>query len=290
MGAADAASAQTRPLSLFYALSQAGRAIAAARLQGEWRLKGHGLGAANLDATSLSDVRVRPNRRQEGIDSFAGVADATESEPLKGAVDLLELWASLPGLCELIPEAERSHRMPLGVTLLGDPISNLRDWRWITTGVAPLSGSPQEIEETLAAYRQGRSAVLRTVQGLRPIQALSNHGEGVQVCWANPSEDFIGEQRALEAVAPLDPFTGERWLRPELSDGSFPSLLLSWWALLYALSMLARYQPAAWFRALDYDASPWAAALGELLRAGVEAVPQLVLSALYGTTQWETSG
>jgi hypothetical protein len=45
MGAADAASAQTRPLALFYALSQGGRAIAAARLQGDWRLKGHGLEA-----------------------------------------------------------------------------------------------------------------------------------------------------------------------------------------------------------------------------------------------------
>src|SRR6266516_5009172 len=32
-----------RPLPLFYALSQAGRAIAAAHLSGAWELRGHGL-------------------------------------------------------------------------------------------------------------------------------------------------------------------------------------------------------------------------------------------------------
>jgi hypothetical protein len=122
MSAAEAASAQTRPLSLFYALSQAGRSIAAAHLPGEWRLRGHGLRAIGIDSADLTGVKVGP-APGKALDSFAGVAAATGSERLTGAVDLVGLWASLPGICGLIPEQEKAHPMPLGVILLGDPMS-----------------------------------------------------------------------------------------------------------------------------------------------------------------------
>jgi hypothetical protein len=279
MAAAEMASAQTRPLSLFYALSQAGRSIAAAHLPEEWRLKGHGLRAIGIDSPDLTDVEVGPVSGK-ALDSFAGVAAATGSETLAGPVGLVELWASLPGVSQLIPEEGKGHRMPLGVVLLGDPMSNLHDFRWITAGVAPLLGG--EAEEALTGYRHGRTAELRSVQGLRPLRSLTAHGEGVEVRWPNPDQDYLGEQRALESVAPTDPVIGDNWLRPELSDGSSPSDLVIWWAVLYTLSMLARYQPATWSSALDYDDSVWVAALGELLRAGVEIVPALVL---YGSPE-----
>jgi hypothetical protein len=122
MAAAQMASAQTRALSLFYALSQAGRSIAAAHLPEEWRLKGHGLRAIGIDSAELTDVKVGPVSGK-ALDSFAGVPAATGSEALAGAVALVELWAGLPGVCRLIPrEEEKSHRMPLGVVLLGDPM------------------------------------------------------------------------------------------------------------------------------------------------------------------------
>jgi YaaC-like Protein len=43
ISAASEASPAVRPLPLFYALSQAGRAIAAAYIPEKWRLYGHGL-------------------------------------------------------------------------------------------------------------------------------------------------------------------------------------------------------------------------------------------------------
>jgi hypothetical protein len=159
----------------------------------------------------------------------------------------------------------------------------LHDFRWITAGVAPLAGA--EAEEALVRYRRGRAAEIHSVQGLRPLRPLTVHGEGVQVRWPNPDENYLGERRAVESVAPTDPLTGDNWLRPELSDCSAPSDLVVWWAFFYALSMLARYQPDAWSRALDYDGSAWAAPLGELLRVGVEVLPALVLSALYGSSE-----
>ncbi len=279
IGAARMASAQTQPLTLFYALSQAGRAIAAAHLEDKWRLKGHGLAAANLDAADFSAVSVRP-KPGRGLDSFAGVAAGDGSEPLRRSVEAIELWASLPFVCDLIARAGTGHRTPLNVALLDNPVAKLNDWRWVRAAVAPLRGSLEDAGAELSQFRQARGAQIRHVQGLRGIVAYTNYGEGLEVCWPNQSEDVFGQQRALDVAAPVDAVTGEHWLRPELSDGSSPSELVTWWALLYALSMLARYEPAAWFRTLDYDSSTWAAPLTELLRIGTEAVPRLVLASL----------
>ena len=85
-----------RPLPLFYALSQAGRAIAAAHLaDNEWRLAGHGLSVPPQD--HVPDLLRRVVEPQEGSkkarasgrrSSFGGVADAVGSEPLTDAVEL----------------------------------------------------------------------------------------------------------------------------------------------------------------------------------------------------------
>jgi hypothetical protein len=95
-------------------LSQAGRAIAAARLDGELRLKGHGLESINLDAEDLCKVRVKPNpTRNERPDSFSGVCRATRADRLQGSSTVGELWASLPGLEKLLPELEAPSRCML---------------------------------------------------------------------------------------------------------------------------------------------------------------------------------
>lgn len=58
------------------------------------------------------------------------------------------------------------------------------------------------------------------------------------------------------------------------------SSLLNWWTLLFALSMLARYEPAAWTQAIDYDVSELAAPLRQLLEIGLDRVPELIRRAL----------
>jgi hypothetical protein len=71
------------------------------------------------------------------------------------------------------------------------------------------------------------------------------------------------------------------WLRPGLNDaGDFLGPLMTWWALLYGLSMLARYYPAEWTSALRLDESPEAVPLGAALDEALLAVPQFVLGAL----------
>jgi YaaC-like protein len=57
---------------------------------------------------------------------------------------------------------------------------------------------------------------------------------------------------------------------------------MTWWLLLFALSMLARYHPLVWIRALDVDTSAVAVTLERAMRKAVDALPQLVSEAIYG--------
>jgi len=285
MGAARAASPQTLPLSLFYALSQAGRAIAAARLEGEWRLQGHGLESSDLDAEDLCRVRIRakPTKKQRP-DSFGGVCRATGAEPLQSSTTIGELWASLPGLEKLLPELEE--RKPLHVEVLGMGNSPLEDATKVRATVAPLQAkSVSAAKRALAKYRCGSEAEVFEMQHIAPIHKITGYGEGVAVWWPSGATKVHGHWLATERLAPLDLFTEQRWLRPLLGGDTALSYLMTWWALLHALSMLARYERAAWARVLADDSSYLAAPLAELLRFGVELIPQLVLESLYDDDQ-----
>jgi hypothetical protein len=86
----------TRPVQLFYALSQAGRAIVAAspRVGNQaWKVNGHGL-TANTNATVAADVIVTATK--SGL--FPAVASALGIEALvpDESVTLRELWPLPP--------------------------------------------------------------------------------------------------------------------------------------------------------------------------------------------------
>jgi hypothetical protein len=71
-----------------------------------------------------------------------------------------------------------------------------------------------------------------------------------------------------------------RWAFPVLGDQVPLHPLLAWWAALYALSMLARYQPREWIAHLDVDHSQHAVALEAALNEALDACPELLLRAL----------
>lgn len=56
--------------------------------------------------------------------------------------------------------------------------------------------------------------------------------------------------------------------------------LMAWWTVLYALSMLARYQPAEWASHINVDTSPHAVAIERLLKDAIDGIPRLVLEAI----------
>jgi hypothetical protein len=105
-------------------------------------------------------------------------------------------------------------------------------------------------------------------------------GRSVLLDVANPKPQ-LPQEVALDEIAPEYRWVGRRWLRPALSGSQEPpSPLLTWWALLFALSMLARYHPAKWATALDRRQSPAAVELERAMDLAVEAVPHLVLNAI----------
>jgi hypothetical protein len=70
------------------------------------------------------------------------------------------------------------------------------------------------------------------------------------------------------------------YVQPSIGSGPAPSPLMLWWALLLALSSLARYYPAAWVQAIDLDQSVLAAPLRQVLNVAADRVPARVLDAL----------
>ena len=110
MRAAATAGNASRPLPLFYAVSQAGRAIAAAWADGPWTREGHGL-KHSMGRSALRST-VKPDPGPE--DSFSHVAAVTGNHGLTKPVELGALWASLPDLWRYELSDERWKR-PLRV-------------------------------------------------------------------------------------------------------------------------------------------------------------------------------
>ncbi len=107
----------------------------------------------------------------------------------------------------------------------------------------------------------------------------TDYGHGVRISFDADAPDVGGHLSALERVAPGGVGFEVRWLRPAVGDVAL-SELPTWWALLFGLSMLARYEPAGWTAALALDSSPLAAPLAQGLQVAIDRVPQLVLDAL----------
>jgi hypothetical protein len=276
--ASDAGPA-SRPLPLFYALSQAGRAIAAARADGDdWDFHGHGL-KLSQDQDLLHRV-VSP--RGEG--AFGVVRRATGSSPLAQPVEVGALWSSLPDLADTsLPDSEWPAALyfwPQG--LVGQ--RGLIERAGPIKAAVPLGWEGEAaLLEVLSKYPTAKGVTLDSPQGVQPITVATPRGHGLLLSWS--AYDEQGQRvREFDDVAPVYRFQGERWLRPALgSKRATLSPLMTWWALLYALSIFARYEPAAWVAALDLNESPVAVHLADALDEALTVVPHLVLEALLAT-------
>ena len=263
----------SRPLPLFYALSQAGRAVAAAHAPGPWRLRGHGLSAYELDPPLLGiSVKRTPGASKDGrsVDSMSGVAAASGSAVFVEAATIEALWTSLPELSDLLAPEPAPNRPPAPLRLVPYTESlatNLFDPAHLHATVV-YDGSPDELMAHLAEQFPSTAGV-QLFQPFAGQPILPDHtpwGFGFRVWWpvaaaaptiadhirlldriapdAGPNEPAVGPGLVFPAAPGFEP----RWLRPAI--GGVPmSSLLTWWVLLCGLSMLARYEPAGWTQA-----------------------------------------
>lgn len=274
MVAAEETGPSARPLPLFYGLSQAGRAIVAAR--GGPSHKTHGLTVPDPQpAKTLLAANVAPSQRPG---QFQALAEAIGSPGISAGVEFGALLACLPELeDELLTGLPRWPR-PLQVCPDEDDYTWL-DRNNVSTHVVFPEGvrTAKEVAETLSRYpgAHDRCQLVKaeTTMGELPKRPTPG-GMGTKVLWGRADG-------ALDAGAPEYRWRGWRWIWPAIVDEEDPpSPLLIWWALLFLLSMLARYHPQTWVDALNPDTSRLAVPLERVMGEALEAVPQLVLQAI----------
>ena len=311
--AADAAGYASMPLPLFYSMSQAGRAIAAAHRHQDWELHGHGLQVDGPANGHLLETIIKPSR---GVrNSFRGVADAIGSPGLNDEVTLGALWAANPDLSD-VPVPSSVHSWPTPLTFLMNDPERLRNDNgelidpeqyfvsttgacWISVKLSAATG--QELTDALRPYPTLRDAFgyTRKPEGGapagpgdpvvvsvgpdgvpsmnigKPIPINTNMATSLRMerTFASVIEKDLDHANAPDALL-------KGHALPELGGGPSPFPLMLWWGLLLGLSSLARYYPAAWTEAIDLDSSELAVSLERVLDIARERVPMRILRAL----------
>ena len=287
--AADAVGVASAPVLLFYGLSQAGRAIAAAaaELEGDdWQLSGHGIKAQQLSG-KLVDIRTFavPNEAQS---SFVRLSHLLRSPIWNGtnALRFSDLWATIPDLAS--HPISHDYRPPL----LATPNSSIDGHQFVSAWIsgipnrlAAIGTTATDFIEFMSGYPTATGYTYVRDQAGRPQYHLDEDGMtvGVQMHWSAGDRFPVPEEARAAAInRAIQPYTpGLFYLFPEVLSGRPPlHPLMAWWAMLYALSMLARYHPDAWARAIDVDGSEYATALEHVLVEASTTVPALVLGVL----------
>ena len=319
MTAAESVGTAARPLPLFYALSQAGRAIAAAHSIEKWKLRGHGLVEAKVNMTTadLLPRGLKRNTRQdaERQDSFGGVSEAVGSALPAGELTIGQVWAAMPDL------TSPTSRLPVSLDrpewrrpLIAYPRPPRPDQKRGAPLVFVVRGLPgdlttAQLEAELKNYALPtsvgaftRSAALKV--GGRPFSPfeprqlvtpggmfaaagdddaypLFEWGEGPVKM---PALIFPGPRLVPRHYGnAVDRLLGEanpdRLIPPRLG-GAVVTPLMMWWLLLFGLSIVARYDPELWVASINIDADERAEPVAVALRAGLDLLPGLILDAL----------
>jgi len=298
--AAAHAGSASRPLLIFYGLSQAGRALAAAGRMppgSGWELRSHGLRAPDLSGP-LADVPIVQTSKADA--SFISLSRLLNSPPIptdpRNGVTIGELWEAIPEAQDrpLRTGTDRRPPMPfvphdarLPTALLSGTLCRIPRW------LAETDGREANFRDFMSAYPHAAGYVMVN----EPIRILSQpefitfpqfavFPDEVQLTvhwlWDKPATPAERDDKLSSVMTRYN----EGWyLMPVVAGNTQPlHPLMAWWALLYALSMLARYQPAQWISYIDVNSSAHAVALEALLDEALLAVPRLIHSTLSALT------
>jgi YaaC-like Protein len=282
----------TSPLLQFYGLSQAGRAIAAAAVNtagGDWELVGHGLKVESM-TTDLPGIKVVARPKEEAS-SFVRVSRILGSPLWNGttAPPLSQLWDNLPELVDRPLRESPDRRVPLPVSLY--PPDKTMDGD-LSMAMIQVYGLPAQLTSGNATGTDFDAfmASYPTAAGYRPVVDQLGHVQSrgtsggknyVLISLAN-SYDYSPDAYRARMRSALTPYPDRGYyLFPTVLPGEAPlHPVMAWWAILYALSMLVRYQPAEWANHSNIDISPYANSIECLLRHARVAVPDLVRAAI----------
>jgi hypothetical protein len=285
--AAERIGYESRALNLFYGLSQAGRAIAAAapmlggHTDEQWQGTGHGIAFSTGIPTGVMETPIR--LKSTDRDLFSRVSIAVKSPLDFGSIAFGALVNQLLDYTIIFREPEGYPRPILDVRV-HDPASKTFPVR-VEVPVPKTSGqqqlvTPDEIRERLAPY-PALSGLDVAVTDEGAVQWSWNAGRCFVVV---PNREQIETAESVHNTGYLVGTTAYRRTRvilPKAGSSDSPLRpLMSWWATLFALSMLARYAPGAWAATLSIPSSPIASRIEFLLDTALDAVPEIIFEEL----------
>jgi hypothetical protein len=271
----------SQPILLFYGLSQAGRAIAACSTtagKNDWRLSGHGIDVPDLDQRPpLPDLAIA----DDGKGSFTQLAPLLHSGSLPAGALLGQIWLTIPDLAttpqlgngaNYLPTLRLAHLSEDGRPEFSSWIEGM-PWRF----AEPYTEA--EFVEFCTSYPTLAGSIGQPVTSQPALLDEERQSVRVRRAWILSEDDDPGKFHSRHTR----PYLGDddRYIFPSIGGDQQPlHPLLAWWAILFALSMLARYQPDTWTAYLDVDKCSYAVPLEALLDRALLTCPQLLLHAI----------
>jgi hypothetical protein len=285
-------------LLIFYGLSQAGRAIAAAtsriKTGDGWKLEGHGIRSAPDSLRGpLPEIRVEADRSgRKG--SFVRLSQLLGSQLWDKSlpVTLYMLWDMLPeNRLSPLRDSGKSRRTPLYVVRPDlyeepHPLASLTVAYfppWVVDSEQALTDFPDYLSSF--PEMQGYDSLHRESgePNAAPFFILHSDGWGeLSINWELPPNAAVSPCGSLAFVMDVTRrYNGSSYFFPAFgrTDCSLHPLM-AWWAVLHTLSMLARYQPAEWGAHINVDASPYAVHLERILKDAISTLPNLIAEAI----------
>lgn len=299
--AAAVAGTATRPVLVFYGLTQAGWAIAAAagnRDNNHWRLRGgHGI---QTGAVRHGELRHRRTQR-------AGRRPGLVHPPRRHPPRRVGAQPDPPGAVVVPAARGRTHpaarhggrpRPPSERRVVCPSARRRADGAHLPTAGAPGSYHPSGQDpstgqgEGWEAERHRITKYLAEYPGLSSWAFLTSDGQpagleldgsGSRQLWLRRSQHQPdGTLATPVAVA----YRGEHLAFPRV--GGSPRLahpFLLWWAVCYALSMLARYEPRGWAERIALGSSSDASPVEYLLDQALAVLPELIHRTVFEAAQ-----
>lgn len=290
MTAALGAGPAARPLPLFYALSQATRAICAVHLKHDFVLRRHGLTWPEAVGTaSLMHRQILP--APAPVSAFTRLCSVLRCSDLSGPVALGNVWRALPDLAKPdLPQREPGwlNALVVGRLAVQRRISRGPEWVEIYAG-------PRDVAELGVAEWTQRLKRYPSLDGWAPTPSSNDPEEPTYLTLGSPPTQVLvlrcaiadtstGTEAAtrVRQAGPLYGGSQTQYAIPTLAGGEFLAPLALWWVVLFALSNLARYEPDQWLRVLNVDRSPLAVPLEDCLVEAIDVLPHHILEALVG--------
>lgn len=281
-----------RPLLLFYGLSQAARAVAAAAQAKDYQWTGHGIKTMDLDQPALGQVKAR----DAGTGAFTRMAALLGSRSLPSPAPLADLWTTILEVQDWPLRSAASAVEVLHVTPARQGPES-QGALAVHLGGLPATLVPADPQDSAALTEAVRRhlAAFPTLsgfdfpQGIAQVRGRDTRRGRITIGMARtlgtdrqPTEDELSA--GLAAISPWrgrSPTGHDRTVHSALGgDAGQLHPLLAWWAVLFTLSMLARYQPGQWTTQIDVNQSPDTVPVEKLLDAALAAVPELLLAAI----------